>query len=197
MLARFGTVDAMEMDEYARGVANEAGVADVRAGSLPDAIPFVRVARYDLVCLFDVLEHCEDDRAAIESIVPLLADGARVLVTVPAYSWLFGAHDAAHHHHRRYTLGRLSDVARGAGLRVESGGYFNTLLFPLVAIRRLLRRSGLGRDDDDASMPLPLLNSLLGAVFGLERWIVPTLKFPFGTSVIAVVRHSSAAVRQA
>lgn len=186
MLARFGAVDAMEMDEYARGVASEASAADVRGGSLPDAIPFEPGPHYDLVCLFDVLEHCADDRAALASLLPFLRRGGRVLVTVPAYAWLFGDHDRAHHHHRRYTYGRLREVARGAGLRVESGGYFNTLLFPLVAVRRTLARLGIGRDDD-ARMPSRWLNTVLGAVFGVERRVVPSVKFPFGTSVIAVL----------
>jgi hypothetical protein len=85
----------------------------------------------------------------------------------------------------------LREAARGAGFDVESGGYFNTLLFPLVAMRRMLARIGIGRDDD-ARMPSPALNAVLGAVFGLERLVVPRIKFPFGTSVIAVLRASSA-----
>lgn len=195
MLARFGSVDAMEMDAYAAGVARESGCADVREGWLPDAIPFDACPKYDLVCLFDVLEHCADDRAALASLAPLLARGANVLVTVPAYNWLFGAHDRAHHHHRRYTLGRLRRVSDAAGYEVADGGYFNTLLFPLVAARRTLARAGIGRDEVDASMPSPALNRLLGGVFAFERRIVPRVKFPFGTSVIAVLRQAAGAGR--
>ncbi|MFO1199830.1 MAG: hypothetical protein U1E86_22990 [Burkholderiaceae bacterium] len=147
--------------------------------------------RYDLVCVLDVLEHCADDRASLASLLPLLARGGRVLVTVPAYDWLFGAHDLAHRHFRRYTYGRLRRVARDAGFDVECGGYFNALLFPLMALYRLLASLGMVRDDADVRMPSRALNGLFAWVFSLERGIVPRVKFPFGGSVIAVLRAPS------
>jgi SAM-dependent methyltransferase len=191
MLLRFGPVDAVEMDEYAIAVARTQGSgADVRKGWLPEAIPFEPARQYDLVCLFDVLEHCQDDRSALGALSSLLAPGGRLLVTVPAYQWLFGAHDRAHHHFRRYTVRRLRKTARDAGFEVCRSGYFNTLLFPLVAARRLLARAGLGDSDTDARMPSPVINRLLATVFGFEASLVPLFAFPFGTSVIAVLRRA-------
>lgn len=189
MLARFGRVDAMEMDEYAIEVARGQGSgANVRRGWLPEAIPFEPAGQYDLVCLFDVLEHCEDDQSALGALAALLSPGGRVLVTAPAYQWLFGAHDRAHHHFRRYTARRLRRISRHAGFEVCRSGYFNTLLFPLLATHRLLAGIGLGDSEHDARMPSPLINRLLATVFGAERLLLPRCAFPFGGSVIAVLR---------
>jgi len=190
MLAGFGRVDAAEMDEYAIAIARAQGSgADVRRGWLPDAMPFEPAGQYDVICLFDVLEHIEDDESALRALRALLAPGGRVLLTVPAYQWLFGAHDRAHHHYRRYTTRRLRRIARAAGFEVCRSGYFNTLLFPVLAARRLLARAGRGEPEDDARMPSPLLNGVLAAVFGAERLVLPLFAFPYGSSAIAVLRR--------
>jgi hypothetical protein len=117
----------------------------------------------------------------------LVAGGGSVLITVPAYQWLFGAHDKAHHHYRRYTAHRLRRVAEAAGFRVRRCGYFNTLLFPLIAAARFKNR-WLGRDrSDDAALPSLPLNGLLKFIFTLESRIVPYRPLPFGVSVIALL----------
>lgn len=66
MLSAFGQVDAMELDDFALEIARQEACADVRKGWLPNGIPFDGGARYDAVCLFDVLEHCENDHAALD-----------------------------------------------------------------------------------------------------------------------------------
>lgn len=188
MLSAFGQVDAMELDDFALEIARQEACADVRKGWLPNGIPFDGGARYDAVCLFDVLEHCENDHAALEALAPRLADRGVAIVTVPAYQWLFGEHDRLHHHYRRYTASGLREVATRAGFQWVSGGYFNSILFPAVAVRRTLARLGVGADTDDSNLPSPILNSMLTRVFAAERLIVPFAKFPFGTSVLAVLR---------
>ena len=191
MLAQFGHVDAAEMDEYAIATARAQGSgADVRRGWLPEAIPFEPAGQYDVICLFDVLEHIEDDQSALRALSSLLSPSGRVLVTVPAYQWLFGAHDRAHHHFRRYTTRRLRSIARSAGFEVCRSGYFNTLLFPVLAARRLLARAGLGDSEDDARMPSPMVNRVLATVFGAERLVLPVFAFPYGSSAIAVLRRA-------
>jgi SAM-dependent methyltransferase len=186
MLARFGRVSAVENDAFARRHASQVTGISVYDGCLPDALPFGDGA-FDLVCLFDVLEHVEDDAAALQRVRRLLKPGGRALVTVPAYQWLYAAHDRAHHHFRRYTARQVCRKARAAGLRVAKSGYFNTLLFPLIALRRLQQIVTGRHDGHDAAVPNRVLNGILYAIFSAERHVVPLRLFPYGTSVLAVL----------
>lgn len=190
MLSSMGRVWAMEMDAYALEEARRVVPGlDIRQGWLPDQIPFEDRC-FDLICLFDVLEHVEDDVAALKRIYPLLEKRGVVLLTVPAFQWLYGPHDKAHHHFRRYTAFRLRGVASQAGFRVERCGYFNTLLFPLAAAERLAMRFLGKQESNGAVLRNPLLNAFLFKVFAFERYVLPYAFFPFGVSVIAVLEKS-------
>lgn len=197
MLQRHGTVDAFEIDDAARAHATRRGLVDVRAGALPHAVPFD--GPYDLIGLFDVLEHVEDDHAALVALRERLADGGRLLLTVPAFMALWSQHDVANHHFRRYDRAGLVARLAGAGFDVEHATYFNTLLFPLVAGARALQRlrgpvPGPGARPDEASasdadtIPPPPVNRLLERVFAAERHVVPARRLPVGVSLLAVAR---------
>lgn len=186
MLSSFGCLSAMEYDDNARIIAVNLAVCPVAAGGLPEPVPFDD-GRFDLVCLLDVLEHIGDDGEALSRAARLLCPSGRLLVTVPAYAWLWSAHDDAHHHCRRYTAKMLHQRAQEANLVVEKLGYFNTLLFPVIAAARIIGKlSGRG-GGSDAAMPPPLLNRLLTGIFSFERHIVSRVTFPFGTSILAVL----------
>ena len=188
MLAEFGSVSGVEMDETARRLtaASTGGRFDIRAGRLPDDLPFER-ERFDLVCFFDCLEHIDDDVGSLTRMRGILAPGGRVLVTVPAYQWLWSAHDVFLQHHRRYNRATLAACAEAAGYRVERVTYFNSLLLPLaVAVRvidRLLKRE---RSSGDAT-PASALNALLYRVFSAERHWVSRGSLPCGVSLLAVL----------
>jgi len=188
MLSQHGVVSAVEMDPFARQHASEVSGLDVSSGCLPDQVPFAD-GSFDLICLFDVLEHVEDDTKALGRVRELLKPGGRALITVPAYAWLYGVHDRAHHHFRRYTARQLRLKARNAGLRVCRSGYFNALLFPLIATHRL-QSTVLGAEEShDATLPNGFVNKLLYCVFVAEKYLVPVTLFPWGTSVLAVLQH--------
>ena len=138
MLGKFGSVRAVEMDATARAIASMKthNLYDIRAGHCPDAIPF-NDQRFDLICMFDVLEHIEQDTETLIALRQLLAKDGRILVTVPAYQWLYGAHDEFLHHKRRYSLTRLRKMFVVAGLQPAKITYFNTFLFPLAVMARL------------------------------------------------------------
>lgn len=189
MLAAFGRVSALESDAAARALASEksAGRFEIRAGSCPHDIPFARES-FDLVCLFDVLEHIEEDVATLDAVGGLLAPGGRAVLTVPAYRWLWSAHDEFLHHKRRYSAGELRDKISAAGLRVAALSYFNTLLFPLAALARVKDRV-LGQERASGTgIPAPPINGLFHTVFSAERFLVGRLPLPFGVSLLAVVR---------
>lgn len=189
LLARFGRVEAVEHDARARDLARARTGIDVRQATLPGNLP-VEDGAFTLVTLLDVLEHVEEDRAALEAVGRKLGPDGRLLVTVPAMPWLWSAHDVAHHHKRRYTRASLTAVLASAGLDVERSGYFNGLLFPLAVARRLLNRlSGSAATSDDAIPPRPV-NAILRAVFASERHLIVRTGLPIGLSVFAVARRS-------
>jgi len=186
MLQEFGHVRAVEMDPFACEHAKKVSGVDVRPGYLPHNLPFVD-ERFDLICLFDVLEHVQEDEQALRVVRRFLGQGGKLLLTVPAYQWLYSAHDTAHHHFRRYTKSLLLETARRAKLRPLRAGYYNSLLFPLARVTRLGGRVVGRLSVDGTAVPGSLLNNFLYARFSFEATIAGSFFFPFGTSVIAVL----------
>lgn len=186
-LGRFGTAIGVETDPILRARARERGL-DVRAGALPDAIP-LEIGRWDAVCLFDVLEHVDEEANALAACRRLLAPGGRLFVTVPAYAWLWSRHDELLGHRRRYTAGRLRRAAEEAGFAVERLTYFNTLLAPAIMAVRLAR-AALRRPGHDLDRPAPLVNRALAACFAAEARLLGWLSPPFGISILLVARRA-------
>lgn len=185
MLARFGAVDAIEIDPTARAMAAARLGRPVGDAPLPE-LP--GVARgYDLIAVLDVVEHIADDVAALAAMRERLAPGGVILITVPAHPWMWSAHDEVNHHHRRYTRRTLRAAIVAAGLTPEKLGWFNSLLFPLAAGARLLGRL-TGREDSDDSPPPPLVNALFERVFRLERHLVGRVPMAPGVSIVALAR---------
>ena len=144
MLSGFGTVWALEPHLEARRLCVPK-VKKERATLLEGSVPEADLAmRFDLICLLDVLEHIPDDRSAVTWIDAHLDPGGIVLLTVPAFQFLWGEHDAANHHQRRYTRKKLIEVC--GCWRPRHVTYYNTLLFPPIAtlrlVKRILRRRG-------------------------------------------------------
>ena len=139
--AALGPVTGVDAAPEAVDFCRRRGVGDVALGrleqlDLPDGA-------FDLVLATDVLEHLRDDRAAMRELRRVAAPNARLLVTVPAYRWLWSQHDVAHHHFRRYTLAQLRERLVACGWHPLTWSYFNSLLLPpIAAVRVLGRRHG-------------------------------------------------------
>ena len=184
MLRKFGRLDAIELDDSARALASRRLGHAVADAALPE-LPGVPDRTYHLIALLDVLEHVDGDEAALRSIADKLAPDGSILVTVPAYQWMWSAHDEAHHHKRRYSRRGLRSVAEAAGLKVDKIGYFNSLLFPVAAAARIIGKA-MGKTDSDDKLPPAPLNRMLKAVFGLERHFVGRVPLPAGVSLFAI-----------
>lgn len=184
MLAAFGTMDAIEIDPAAREIASERLGKPVSASPLP-ALPGIERGAYDLIAVLDVIEHIEDDVAALKAMASCLKPGGKILITVPAHEWMWSAHDSVNHHHRRYSKASLRKAIAAAGLRASKLGYFNSLLFPLAAAARVAGRI-TGRDDSDDSPPPPLINSLFERIFRFERHLVGRVPLLPGVSIISL-----------
>lgn len=147
--------------------------------------------RYDVraALLLDVIEHIDDDLSVLERAREIVGPDGRVIVTVPAYMWMWSAHDVLHHHKRRYSARQLREVLDRAGLEPVKFTYYNTLLFPIGAAKKLLDRGKSATiDSTKLDMPSPAMNSMLKAVFASEKGIVPNVDLPFGISLLAVAK---------
>ena len=195
MLGAFGTVEASELDDHARELAAKRLGRAIEAAALPDLSRFPADS-YDMIALLDVLEHVVDDKGSLAAIFTRLKPGGALLLTVPANPWMWSAHDVAHHHHRRYRKTDLFALARAAGYEIDLLSPFNTMLFPLIAGVRVLNKVR-GHDSADDALPAKPVNSVLDRLFGFEAGLIGRLPFPFGVSLVAVLRRPAAAHRPA
>jgi SAM-dependent methyltransferase len=184
MLQKFGSVDAVEPDNKARAVAAARSGIAVQAGYLPHGVMLPDGA-YDTILLLDVLEHIEDDLGTLKMLKSKLAPGGRLLLTVPSAPWMWSGHDVEHHHYRRYSAGQLKDVLASAGFAVRHCTHYNSLLYPLIALMRIVGKISKKQGGDDV-MPSPMVNSVLERIFGAERLWIARLKVPFGVSLAAI-----------
>lgn len=188
MLANYGDVTGIERDQHARSLAVEQSNVPVLEGRLPDEIP-VDDQSIDCVALLDVLEHVEQDQAALAAIHRKLAPGGKLVLTVPAFQFLWGPHDEEHHHFRRYRAPELQSKLLDAGFEVQRLTYFNTWLFPPIAAVRLIRHwFPAGKTGMEGSLPPAWLNGLLIRLFASERFVVTRARFPFGVSLLALAQ---------
>ncbi len=161
-------------------------------GSLPDQVNLPHES-FDAVLMLDVLEHLDDDVACARSAARLLKPDGFMLLTVPAYQWLYGPHDAAHHHRRRYSRKQLSAALNSAGLKVQYISYYNTLLFPLALVQRQLQRFAKPNAPISTKPPAAPVNAIFRAIFASERHLLGRVSLPLGLSLIAIAQRDTSA----
>ena len=184
MLSGFGKVTAMEKNPVALERARARKVCNVVAGELPDDIPSQLSDKHELVVLLDVLEHIDDDARSLTTLHSLLADEGQILITVPAYPFLWSRHDELHHHKRRYTRQQLQQVLEQNGFDIRFISYFNTFLFPLALVDRVIKK--VTANDDVMALPPRWLNQSLLWIFSKEAGLVGRVYLPFGLSLMAL-----------
>lgn len=190
LLSEFGHVVAIEKDSDAILCARNRNIGDVYQGSLPDDLPEIK-KKFDLIVLLDVLEHIEKDEESLVSIMNLLKDNGKIVITVPAYQWLWTKRDELHHHKRRYSARELRQLTEKNSLKINYISYFNTLLFPLAVIERIKQKLLPPSTDELLNMPKSRLNYLLEKVFSFETFFINKFSFPYGLSIIAVIEKDN------
>ena len=141
-------------------------------------------AKYDIVFAMDVLEHIEDHEKAFEQIVRVLKPGGHIVITVPAFMFLWSGHDVEFEHVRRYTKKSLKRLISTQPVAIEKLSYYNFFLFPLaLAVRKL----GLS-STTQLTLPSSKINSLMHSIFSSEKRFLKWMNFPFGVSLISIVR---------
>ena len=173
-----GIDPASEYIEVARRNAAEHG-ASACAFEVSSIEAFEADRLFDCVVATDVLEHIEDDHRAIGKLATLVRPGGTVIVTVPAGQWLFGFHDEALGHFRRYSRADLRRLAERV-LRVESIRYFGFTLIPVCLLfSRVLRRPYPVAETGDSTKN-PVTSAVLRALLRVDS----VLPAPAGTSLI-------------
>jgi SAM-dependent methyltransferase len=183
-----GTVFGLEISDASVDRARNRGVGEVAQCSIAST-PFAD-GQFDAVLCLDVIEHVAEEHEALCELHRIVRPGGRLLITVPAYQWLWSEHDVINHHQRRYTRKSLSSAAAAAGWETVRTTYFNGLLLPVAVIyRRLARRSHLEGPQSDLQRMPEMLNSALEWPLRFEaRLIGLGRRIPAGLSLAAVFR---------
>jgi SAM-dependent methyltransferase len=158
--------------------------------------PFGPTTRFDIIAMFDVLEHIEEDCDVLAAVRSMLGRDAVLLLTVPAGPHLWSAFDEAAGHRRRYTVNGLRAKLVETGFCVEYLSPFMAALYPIAWVRRRLARRPVTPEDafEFARRDLrivPVVNPLLRRILGREAGSISArARLPFGTSLIAIARRS-------
>lgn len=187
-LQRYGQVTGIELSRPSVQAARERQVGEVLEGSVLD-MPFANDS-FELAVSLDVIEHLEDDVAALRELRRVVTPEGRLLVTVPAYQWLWSRHDVVNHHHRRYSRATLVAAAEQAGWRCERTTHFNSLLLPPAIAMRAAE--SLSRNDNGSSLDLWVppgpLNWGLQQPLNLEAGLIGRgMRIPAGLSLLALL----------
>ncbi len=188
-LARHGSATGIELSPPSVVLARERGVGTVVEGSILQ-MPF-EDARFDLTVSLDVIEHLEDDVGALRELRRVTKPGGALLVTVPAYQWLWSGHDEINHHHRRYNRRTLLAAAERGGWQEQSSAHFNSLLLPVAIMLRALERfkPSTTKSSLDLWVPPAPLNWALRQPLNLEAAAIGRGRsIPAGLSLLAVYR---------
>lgn len=155
-------------------------------------VPFADT--FDLIAAFDVLEHVDEDVAALREMHRACRSGGAIMLTVPQHPWLWSTTDEIARHKRRYTRGELVRKVQAAGFRVEYVTSFMSLLLPAMLVSRWMQRRIPPRAGaiDQGFRIGPVANGLCSALFRVERALLAAgVRLPVGGSLLTVARKAT------
>jgi len=192
-LGAVGSVASIEYDKDCCEFTREKTGLEIINGSILE-LPFEDNS-FDMVCSFDVVEHVEDNRLAISELKRVCKKDGVVFITVPALMILWSHHDEVNHHFHRYTISELDKLFETPKNKILCRTYFNSLLFPLIFLVRILSRafpSLFGRSDSGSDFTLldqdSLVNKISYAIFSFERRLLRFMNFPIGVSIMYAIK---------
>lgn len=190
-LGKFGKVIGVDSSKKALQFTRKRGFKNLRQAKA-EKLPFGDKS-FDLVTALDVIEHIADDLKALKEFHRVLKSQGLLLITAPAYQFIWSEHDEALHHFRRYTASQLHQKLNRAGFRVVKRSYVITFTLPLILGYRLLKgilsKGNLTPQTSYVILP-KFLNNLLIFTLKLEGQLLKYINLPFGTSVICLARKN-------
>lgn len=153
------------------------------------ALPFC--SAFDIVGVFDVLEHIKDDNRALIEVNRVLKLKGKLVLTVPACKFLWSYYDVFAKHQRRYDRKELINKLEQNGFIIKKISFYMFFLFPVLALKRLITDKTCRDRKHDLSEYLevktvPLINEVFMLVLKLERWLMRFTSLPFGSSLIVL-----------
>lgn len=183
-LSKFGKVTSIEYDEACCLFVKEELQLEFIQGSVTD-LPF-QDGEFDLVCAFDVIEHVSDHTKAVEELKRVTCEQGNIVVTVPAFMFLWSRHDVINQHFRRYRKQELVGLFKSTG-EILRTGYFNFILFFPITFFRFISRIFPVKENPDSDFGIAksnLVSRILKSLFSLE--VLPIrmgVNFPVGVSI--------------
>lgn len=185
-LEKYGHAQGVDMSPEALEFCRQRGVTNVTLHEA-DELPFESES-FDLVTAFDVIEHIEDDRGALEEFKRVIRPGGTLLIYTPALPWMYGEHDRLVHHKRRYMLGELRSKIEGAGYQLLHSSYVNFFILPIVVLARLAHLLSPAKRHREMEIPPEPFNWFFSQLSLFESGLVMRSLPPIGLSLAAVAR---------
>jgi SAM-dependent methyltransferase len=148
----------------------------------------IRSNSVGLIIALDVLEHVDNDMNAIRELHQVLRKRGIIIITVPAFNFLWGTQDVVTGHKRRYLREKIANKLREAGFEILRSSYFNFILFfPILMARRMIHLLGLEIASEN-EINSPLINFFFKAIFSMEVYVLKYFSFPFGVSIFCIAK---------
>ncbi len=191
--SRYGKVTGIDLSKSALQFCNLRGKYDLIQAS-GEEIPF-RDNSFDVITMLDVLEHIEEDAKTLKELYRVLKPRGTLLITVPAYNFLWSGHDFASHHKRRYYRGEFKRKIISAGFEVKRLTHISSILFPIIFFRRMGKKivDRLFKverpPESEVKMGSELFNKSMIKIFTSERsFLTRNINFPFGSSLLGIAQ---------
>lgn len=188
LLQKYGQVNSLEFDLECYSFVKETLGLDIEQGSILN-LPYPDNS-FDLVCAFDVIEHVEDDQKGIDEMYRVCKNSGTILITVPAFKFLWGSHDVVNQHYRRYSKKEIKKLFNNKGKEFFSS-YFNLTLFLPIAFVRTMQKKGVFNvkekgSGSDFNLSTPkFVSKIFYFIMVSENWLLKkNIPLPFGTSII-------------
>ncbi len=187
VFSKFGKVWGLDNSHEAIAFCKKRGFMNVNLGSI-EKMPYKKEF-FDAVTALDVLEHVDDSRA-LKEIKRILNKDGFLVITVPAFEWLWSRWDEVLYHKRRYTEKSLTRVLKNTGFKIINISYtYSFLVLPALIIRGIKKLLYKDYYPSDFQLSNKILNSLLSTLANVERIFIINSKIPFGTSLVVVAKR--------
>lgn len=193
-LMEYGKVTALDIEESVLGICRKRGVSEVILADVQD-MP-IKDNKFDIIVCSEVLYHLyvADDAKAMNEFYRILKPGGRLLVKVPAHSYLSASHDKANLTRKRYEKHEVRDLYIKSGFEIDFLSYANFLLFPIVYTKRMIENlfnKGGGEDKSDIRKTWGPVNFILLSILRFEGWLLSKTALPQGSSILCVGRKEN------
>src|SRR3989344_1059616 len=188
-LKSLGSIYGLDKTNHALTKAKSRGIKNLTRHNLDNVpLPFKK-NQFDLVLTLDVLEHLRNPETTITDIKRILKPSGYLIITVPAYKYLFSYWDKMVGHKTRYSQKGVTRLVRKSGFKVKFSSYFHLIIFIPAVIVRLFKAKTAGKHTSDF-IPVPkVLNNFLILISQIESKIIKLVPLPFGLSIILIAKN--------